>query len=449
MRKLIPILLVSSLYSLAGQARSDEGQRGLIERAIQALGGEAALGRKTAVAMKIKGHISLPGEPGGVTQVAFTGEIQSQPLGRNRTVLRADFLGNAIELIHVTGDGTGWQSTNGEVMDLTKEELNTVSRDRHLERVRGLVDLLKDPGFTLMAVEEAKVNGRPAAGIKVAYKGQPDVTLYFDKETGLPIKSMYRGKNAGEDKEGLHEVLHLDYQEVDPALGSERVLKEAMVGVDGPALLELVRGQIRSGNELAKAKELIRKLGDDEFEVREKAVKELVDLGKVAVPLLRDAAQSSDPEVARRARQCLNQIGPGEAAPHRSATLIAAVHLLGLRKPAGAAEVLLNALPSAEAAVAREIRAALYAIGTDKGQTEEALVKALEDSNPLKKAAALAALGKDGGVYARQPGRRVTISGIKMPMKSISYQDGKKLEEHEVLEVQFFNDFDNKLFAKP
>jgi hypothetical protein len=414
------------------------------------MGGEEVLGNKAAVSMKIKGEISLPGVPGDDTRIPFTGEVQTQSSGRNRTVLKADFLGQTIEMIQVSDHGKGWRSMNGEVSALTQEELDNVRRDRHIERVSGLVALLKGKDFTLTAADETRVHGKPALGVKVSYPGQPDVTLYFDKESGLLAKYVYRGKNAGEDKEGLHEVVHLDYREVDFAADSERVLRAAKVGVDGPALLEFVRGQSQGGGRIDQMKELVRKLGDDDFEVREKAVKELTALGKAAVPLLRDATKSADPEVARRARLCLQEIGPGEGPPvNRSASLIAAVHLLGVRKPAGAAEVLLNALPGAAEEVAREIRAALYAIGQAKGPPDESLVKALDDEDPVKKAAARAALGKDGGAYARQPGRRMSIPGLKLPMKSITHQDGKKLEEHEVLEVQLFNDFEDKLFAKP
>jgi hypothetical protein len=450
MCRILPALLGCILFGFTGAARPGEEPRALIERAVQAMGGAEVLNNKAAVSMKIKGEISLPGVPGDDTRIPFTGEVQTQNSGRNRTILKADFLGQTIEMIQVSDNGKGWRSMNGEVSDLTKEELDNLRRDRHIERVSSLVVLLKDKDFTLAAADEIQVNGKPALGVKVSYKGQPDVTLYFDKESGLLAKYVYWGKNAGEVKEGLHEVVHLEYREVDFAADAERMLRAAKMGVDGPSLLEFVRGQSKGGGRIDQMKELVRKLGDDNFEVREKAVKELTALGKAAVPLLRDAARSSDPEVARRARLCLEQIGPADAPPaNHSATLIAAVYLLGLRKPAGAAEVLLNALPGAAEDVAREIRAVLYAIGQAKGPPDEALVKALDDEDPVKKAAARAALGKDDGAYARQPGRRISISGLKLPMKSITHQDGKKLEEHEVLEVQLFNDFENKLFAKP
>jgi hypothetical protein len=55
-------------------------------------------------------------------------------------------------------------------------------------------------------------------------------------------------------------------------------------------------------------KKLIEQLGDEHFEVREKATKELIALGPEAVPGLRGALDHSDPEVHARARRILDTI---------------------------------------------------------------------------------------------------------------------------------------------
>jgi hypothetical protein len=46
--------------------------------------------------------------------------------------------------------------------------------------------------LTLTALPEENVEGRPAAGVKAACRGQPDVSIWFDKQTGLPVKTAYR-----------------------------------------------------------------------------------------------------------------------------------------------------------------------------------------------------------------------------------------------------------------
>lgn len=54
--------------------------------------------------------------------------------------------------------------------------------------------------------------------------------------------------------------------------------------------------------------EAIRQLGDESFAVREQAQRKLVAIGAPAVTALRAAADSSDPEVARRARNVLRSV---------------------------------------------------------------------------------------------------------------------------------------------
>jgi HEAT repeat protein len=53
---------------------------------------------------------------------------------------------------------------------------------------------------------------------------------------------------------------------------------------------------------------LVNQLGSDQFQERDRATKELIDLGEPALAALRHAAKSNDREVARRAAQCVDQI---------------------------------------------------------------------------------------------------------------------------------------------
>src|SRR5262245_20137837 len=85
----------------------------------------------------------------------------------------------------------------------------------------------------------------------------------------------------------------------DPA-GDEQLLKAAAVA-NGPALLESFRRATLNGAEQERIQALIRQLGDEEYEKREKASAELLTLGGTAVPKLREAVKSRDPEVAFRA----------------------------------------------------------------------------------------------------------------------------------------------------
>jgi hypothetical protein len=57
-----------------------------------------------------------------------------------------------------------------------------------------------------------------------------------------------------------------------------------------------------------KIEEAINRLGSDTFQKREDAAKELVAFGAVALPALKDAAKSTDQEVALRARTALDRV---------------------------------------------------------------------------------------------------------------------------------------------
>jgi hypothetical protein len=171
----------------------------------------------------------------------------------------------------------------------------------------------------------------------------------------------------------------------------ERTLKGAGLPTDGPGLLAYIRQRTVNAASEERLKTLIRQLGDDEFKVREHASRQLVAIGPRARPALRAALESPDPEVKRRAEECLQQISEGATA----AVIASAVRLLAERKPDGAAETLLDYLPGAEdETVAETVRAALASLAVRDGKAEPAVVKALEDRVPVKRAAAGAALAR-------------------------------------------------------
>jgi hypothetical protein len=74
--------------------------------------------------------------------------------------------------------------------------------------------------------------------------------------------------------------------------------------------------------------------------------------------------------------------------------------MLALRRPAGAAETLINYLPFAEEEVMGEVQSALEKLAIKDGKPEPALVLALTAARPTVRAAAAEALAKGGGAEA-------------------------------------------------
>jgi len=63
--------------------------------------------------------------------------------------------------------------------------------------------------------------------------------------------------------------------------------------------------------------ELVRQLGDDDFDTREQALLKLIDLGQDALPQLREAAESKNAEISFRARQAIRAITSLEPAEQK------------------------------------------------------------------------------------------------------------------------------------
>jgi hypothetical protein len=437
-----PLLLALALLGPPAAARAEEAPRAVIERAVKALGGEEVLKRRVGVRMKLKGKFFLPDGP--AQAFPLEGETLTQPGPRSRLTFHIDVVGNKVDAVIVLDGANSWQSAYGRVQDLGPEERKSMSIFTYADRVTSLLPLLKDKGFTLTALGEENVEGRPAVGLKVSSKDRPDIHLYFDKESGLLVKYAYRSRSLGTQKEQLHETILSDYRRLDHTAADEKALREAKVGTDGPTLLEYLRNRAPDPARLAKVKALVRQLGDDVFAKREEASKALVAAGVIALPYLREAARSEDREVARRARDCLKQIGtgPGVEVP------AAVVRLLGWKRPAGAAKALLDYLPAADEPVAREVRAALAALA-EGGTPPPDLVRALADKDPVKREAARGVLGKDGGAFMKQPGRRLFFQGPPNARRTVGLTDGKKQMEIEAVDVQYFNAFEDREFARP
>jgi HEAT repeat protein len=165
----------------------------------------------------------------------------------------------------------------------------------------------------------------------------------------------------------------------------ESALKNAYRPYTGAALLEFFKKRLDTPGPEQIA-ELIKKLGEGNEDSRNRACQELVGLGTRVLPQLRQAANSlDDAQVIARAKACL------QAIDGNSGTQVTTVAVRGLvrQNPPGAIEALLAYLPQSEDdSVAQEIVQALTRLGKKENRADAALVKALGDPTPCKRACA-------------------------------------------------------------
>ncbi len=172
----------------------------------------------------------------------------------------------------------------------------------------------------------------------------------------------------------------------------EARLQKAGLKTDGAALLEFFRQRtVRTDQQQVRS--LVLQLSHRSFSRRQKASAGLIAFGARSVSQLRDALRDPELEVRRRAEECLRQI-QNNSQPE---LVESAGRLLALRKPAGSAEALLDFLPCVlEGPTVRELYGALAKLTVRDGKTDPAIVKALTDEDPIRRAAAAAALCRAG-----------------------------------------------------
>ncbi len=182
--------------------------------------------------------------------------------------------------------------------------------------------------------------------------------------------------------------------DLNPVAQDEQKLRTAGLRVDGPALVEFFRQRAQQTTDADGLNAWIRRLNDEDPAVRSRATRLLLGHGTAALPQLRRAANDlGDPELAGRVQRCIHLI-EGEGT---TVVPAAAARLLVQRKPDGAVEALLAYLPAAETPpLVEEVAAALTALAYPGDKPHAALLKALTDELPLRRAVAGSALaGKE------------------------------------------------------
>lgn len=171
----------------------------------------------------------------------------------------------------------------------------------------------------------------------------------------------------------------------------EKLLDKVQLKSDADSLLAFFKGRTLNDGEILQVEALIHQLGANSFAKREQASAKLVGRGPVIVPMLKKYFDHKDLEIAERSKKAVQQIQ--EKNVFTTEILGAAVRMLGERKPAAAAEVLLNYLPFADNdTVAEEVRTTLGVVALRDGKADPVLVKGLVEKNPILRSGAGEAL---------------------------------------------------------
>jgi hypothetical protein len=185
MNRFFGIAFVAILtLSLGASIRADdENAKATLDKAIKALGGEEKLAKIETFTSKSKGKFIINGSDN-----AFTSHVTVSGLDQYRSEFEGDFNGNALKISTVLKGQKGWRKIGDEIMEMDEGQVANEKRSIYLMVIPTTLIALKDKKFEIASAGEEKVGDKPATGIKAKGPDGKDFTIYFDKESGVPVK---------------------------------------------------------------------------------------------------------------------------------------------------------------------------------------------------------------------------------------------------------------------
>jgi hypothetical protein len=233
MRSAVSAIFVACLaFSVGSEVRADDtsNAKALIEKAIKATGSLDKLVSTKGIVVKSKGKVNFQG-----TDLEITADVYVQPPDKQRTQSAADVNGMKFERIQILNGNKGWVTQQGNTEEMKEAEVEAVKEDLYVARLVTLVPLVKDSAFQLTALGEMKDGDHTLEGVKVSHKGHPDVSMYFDKATGLLARLQRKAKDVQSGSDVDQENSYSDFKEFD---GVKRPTK-LVVKRDGQPYLDL------------------------------------------------------------------------------------------------------------------------------------------------------------------------------------------------------------------
>jgi hypothetical protein len=190
-RAVMLIILGSIGIAVAILCRADEKAEAqtVIDKAIQAMGGQANLAKLKAVTWKSHGTFQFKSAPN-----PFTSHWAMQGPNHYRKIRDETENGRSNKTILVLDGNRGWfRNHKNALITFPTNGLAGLRQENFLHWIALRLDLT-DRAITLSARGQSRVDGRAVQGIKITHRDLHDVQfeLLFDAETGLLTKLITR-----------------------------------------------------------------------------------------------------------------------------------------------------------------------------------------------------------------------------------------------------------------
>lgn len=237
------VAVVVLLLAGVGWADEDKDARALLDRAIKAMGGEKVLAAEGSLSGRSKGSVVL-------NNVTMPASNEWTVQGTDRLLWKTEVTLNdkPVKVTVGLSGGKAWvQGGDAKANDAPKEYQKPLVQAFAALRIVETLLPLRDKGVKLSPLGEVKIGDRAAVGVKVARKGQPEMDLYFDKQSHLPIEAKIRLKDAGSGSEDVEYVGRFsEYKKFGERMHFTRIKMER----DGKEVLDMERSDIKAGDKL-------------------------------------------------------------------------------------------------------------------------------------------------------------------------------------------------------
>lgn len=223
------------------RADDDAGLRKIVAKAIEAHGGADNLKKFKASVTNSKGKFYGFGDG-----LEYTGETSLQLPDRICTKVESKIGDDAFKFTQIVKGDKGWTKLNDKTDEMSKEALAEAREQMNAARIAHL-SVLTEKEYKLSSLGDSKVGDRAAVGIRVEHAGYRDVSLFFDKENNLLLKSETRGKDLmrGGD-EYTAETLYGDYKKSNGVMSARKIT----IKRDGKLFVEAENKEVKFSEKL-------------------------------------------------------------------------------------------------------------------------------------------------------------------------------------------------------
>jgi hypothetical protein len=173
--------VAAGLLGGTGFGRAQTEAEVLLRKAIKCHGGAEALAKYKAMRLTLKVTLAGPDATPKEWKWSFAAPNQL------KDVREGYYLGRRTASINVTNGKVAWTIREGRAVKLDAKLAEALKDQAHLMEVMRLTPL-REKAYQLKSAGETKVDDRKALGLLVRTRGQKDLTLFFDAQSGLLVK---------------------------------------------------------------------------------------------------------------------------------------------------------------------------------------------------------------------------------------------------------------------